>query len=321
MVVTRIKVSTMANDVLIKVEHLTRYYGSKPVVDDLCFALNKGQIVGFLGPNGAGKSTTMQMLAGVLAPDRGCININGYDLLDQPCQAKEAIGYLPEEPPLYREMTVNEQLHYSARLHRLDRTAIRRAVDRVKARCGLIEVSRCLTGNLSKGYRQRVGIAQALLHNPPLVILDEPTIGLDPIQRREIRQLIAELGEEHSVILSTHLLADVETICTDVQIMVAGRLVYASPLAALEPNQHSTCLRIRLNKAPPIATLDRIPGVYSVEALENGQFRLHHAPGLDLYRDVIEQARVGDWDLCELVRESVDLERIFIELSLDKEPL
>ncbi len=311
----------MANDVLIKVEHLTRYYGSKPVVDDLSFALNRGQIVGFLGPNGAGKSTTMRMLAGVLAPDRGCININGYDLLDQPRQAKEAIGYLPEEPPLYREMTVDEQLHYSARLHRLDRTATRLAVDRVKGRCGLAEVSRCLNGNLSKGYRQRVGIAQALLHNPPLVILDEPTIGLDPIQRREIRQLIAELGEEHSVILSTHLLADVETICTDVQILVAGRLVYASPLAALEPNQQSTCLRIRLNKAPPIATLDRIPGVYRVEALENGQFRLHHAPGLHLYREVIEQASVGDWDLCELVRESVDLERIFIELSLCKEPL
>ncbi len=170
----------MTGEVLVQVEGLTRRYGDIRAVDDLSFTLARNQILGFLGPNGAGKSTTMRMLAGVLAPDAGRIVIDGSDLLDQPRQAKQAIGYLPEQPPLYRELTVDEQLRYSARLHGLDRAASRAAVARIKERCGLAEVGRRLIGNLSKGYRQRVGIAQAILHEPPVIVLDEPTIGLDP---------------------------------------------------------------------------------------------------------------------------------------------
>jgi ABC-2 type transport system ATP-binding protein len=306
----------MTDDVLIRVERLTRYYGDIRAVDDVSFTLARGQVLGFLGPNGAGKSTTMRMLAGVLAPDGGRIVIDGSDLLDRPRQAKRAIGYLPEQPPLYRELTVDEQLRYSARLHGLGRVASRAAMARVKERCGLTGVGGRLNGNLSKGYRQRVGIAQAILHDPPVIVLDEPTIGLDPIQLREMRKLIGELGESHGVILSTHLLAEVQATCSHVQIMNAGRLVYASALAELEQRRQSTCLRIGLNVPPPVSSLVQLPGVERVEELGNGRFRLHHAPGLAPHRAVVEQSRFKGWDLWELTPEHAGLERIFVELTL-----
>ncbi len=306
--------NAMTGNVLMQVEQLTRRYGDISVVDAVSFTLAKGQIVGFLGPNGAGKSTTMRMLAGVLAPNAGRIVIDGNDLLDQPRRAKRAIGYLPEQPPLYRELTVDEQLRYNARLHGLGHAASRTAVERAKERCGLTEVGRRLNGNLSEGYRQRVGIAQAILHDPPVIILDEPTTGLDPIQLREIRKLIRELGENHGVILSTHLLAEVQAMCSHVQIMNAGRLVYASPLAALQ--QQSTRLRIGLNAPPPISNLVELPGVEHAEALGNGRFRLFHAPDFVPYQAVVEQSCAKGWDLWELTPEYADLEHIFVDLTL-----
>lgn len=309
----------MTDDVLMRVERLTRCYGEIRAVDDVSFTLAKGQVLGFLGPNGAGKSTTMRMLAGVLAPDAGRIVIDGSDLLDRPRQAKQAIGYVPEQPPLYRELTVDEQLRYSARLHGLGRAASLAAVARVKGRCGLAEVGKRLNGNLSKGYRQRVGIAQAILHDPPVIVLDEPTIGLDPVQLREMRKLIGELGENHGVILSTHLLAEVQATCSCVQIMNAGRLVYASTLAELERRGQSTCLRIGLNAPPPISSLAQLPGVERVEELGAGRFRLLHAAGLAPHRAVVERSSAEGWDVWELTPENADLERIFVELTLGGE--
>lgn len=309
----------MTGEVLVQVEGLTRRYGDIRAVDDLSFTLARNQILGFLGPNGAGKSTTMRMLAGVLAPDAGRIVINGSDLLDQPRQAKRAIGYLPEQPPLYRELTVDEQLRYSARLHGLGGAASRVAAARIKERCGLADVGRRLIGNLSKGYRQRVGIAQAILHEPPVVVLDEPTIGLDPIQLREMRQLIGELGENRGVILSTHLLPEVQATCSHVQIMNAGRLVYASPLAELARRRSSTRLRIGLSAPPSIASLAQLPGVERVQELGGGRFRLHHASGAAPHRAVIEQARVQGWDLWELTPEHAGLEQVFVELTSGRE--
>ena len=309
----------MINKPLAQVEHLTRRYGERRAVDDLSFTLQRGQILGLLGPNGAGKSTTLRMLAGVLAPDAGRIVINGIDLLDQPRQARQAIGYLPEQPPLYRELTVDEQLHYSARLHGLSRAASRSAVAQVKERCGLTEVGKRLIGNLSKGYQQRTGLAQAILHNPPLIILDEPTMGLDPIQIQGVRALIRELGRKQGVIVSTHLLAEVQTTCTHVHILRAGRLAYAGALAELEQQRPSASLLIGLNAPPPVAELAQLPRVERVEELGDGRFRIHHAPGALLHRLLVELAYDDGWDLWELTPERESLEEIFVKLTLDRE--
>ncbi len=304
---------------LMQVEQLTRRYGETRAVDDLNFTLHRGQVLGLLGPNGAGKSTTLRMLAGVLAPDAGRIVINGVDLFDQPRRAKQAIGYLPEPPPLYHELTVDEQLHYSARLHGLSRAASRQAVAHVKERCGLTEVGRRLTGNLSRGYQQRTGIAQAILHDPPVIILDEPTVGLDPIQLREIRTLIRTLGREHGVILSTHLLTEVQTTCSHVQILRAGRQVYSGALADLEPRQQPGRLLIGLNVPPPVSDLAELPHVTQVDDLGEGRFRIHHAPGALLHRILVELAYDHGWDLWELTPERLGLEQIFFDLTVGQE--
>lgn len=309
----------MINKTLVQVERLTRRYGEHRAVDDLSFTLRRGQVLGLLGPNGAGKSTTLRMLAGVLAPDAGRIVINGRDLLDQPRQARQVIGYLPEQPPLYRELTVDEQLYYSARLHGLSRTASHPAIARVKERCGLAEVGKRLIGHLSKGYQQRTGLAQAIVHTPPVIILDEPTIGLDPIQIQGIRTLIRELGRKQGVILSTHLLSEVQSTCTHVHILRAGRLVYAGALAELEQQRPSTSLRIGLNAPPPIAELEQLPRVTQVEELGEGQFRLHHSPGALLHRILVELAYDHGWDLWELTPERESLEQMFVNLTLNQE--
>ncbi len=311
--------NVMTSKTLMVVERLSRRYGETQAVDAVSFTLERGQVLGFLGLNGAGKSTTMRMLAGVLAPDAGRIVINGADLLDQPRRAKRAVGYLPEQPPLYRELTVDEQLRYSAGLHGLGRAASRRAVAQVKTRCGLADVGQRLTGNLSKGYRQRVGIAQTLLHDPPVLILDEPTVGLDPIQTWEIRALIRELGQERGVILSTHLLPEVQATCSHVQIMRSGRLVYAGALAELQQKRQSACLRIGLNAPPPVAELARLPTITRVDDLGGGQFRLHHAAGAAPTRTLLAQAQAMSWDLWELTPEQASLEQIFVELTLERE--
>jgi len=221
-------------NITVSASGLSRHYGTRVVVHNIGFELRRGEVLGLLGPNGAGKTTTLQMLAGCLAPSNGGVDICGIDLLERPREAKSLLGYLPETPPLYRELTVNEFLRLAARLHRVAKAAIPAAVESAKQRCGLTDVGKRLIGSLSKGYQQRVGIAQAIVHNPRVVILDEPTTGLDPIQIREIRKLIRELGGEHSVILSTHILPDVESVCDRVQIMSKGRLAFAGNMTELK---------------------------------------------------------------------------------------
>ena len=264
----------MTAEILIDAEHLYRYYGPTCAVQDVGFQLAKGDVLGFLGPNGAGKSTTMQMLTGNLAPSAGKIRVHGIDLLDEPKRAKRELGYLPEQPPLYREHSVDEFLTYCGRLHRVPGARLRQAVDSAKERCGLGAVGRRLIGNLSKGYQQRVGIAQAILHNPAVVILDEPTVGLDPIQIREIRHLIRELGNDHGIILSTHILPEVQGVCNRVQIINRGRLVFADSMSGLERHLHSQHLIVRLRAAPALAELQTIPGVAAAETLDDGRLRL-----------------------------------------------
>lgn len=214
-------------------QNLSRKYGQVVAVHKIHLQLHRGEVLGLLGPNGAGKTTTLRMLTGNLAPSNGSIEICGIDLFDKPEEAKMHLGYLPEIPPLYLDMTVNEYLLLVARLHRVKKEAIQAALDNVKQRCGLENRSKDLIGALSKGFQQRVGIAQAIIHSPDVIILDEPTVGLDPNQIREIRQLIRDLGTTSSVILSTHILPEVENICDRVQIMHKGSIVFDQAMAQM----------------------------------------------------------------------------------------
>ncbi|TMA28246.1 MAG: ABC transporter ATP-binding protein [Deltaproteobacteria bacterium] len=224
---------------MIEATNLSKRYGEIAAVDGVSFSVQRGEVVGFLGPNGAGKTTTMRMLTGFLPPTDGTARICGHDIFEEPLEARRAIGYLPEMPPLYPEMTVVSYVDYVARIKDVPRSARRAKVERALERCGLADVGRRVIGTLSKGYRQRVGLAQAIVHEPPVLILDEPTIGLDPIQIGEIRQLIADLaggggGEpQHTVILSTHILPEVEAICRRVVMINAGRKTVDAPLAEL----------------------------------------------------------------------------------------
>ena len=218
---------------------LCRDFGNRAAVCKVNLELRRGEVLGFLGPNGAGKTTTMRMLTGNLAPSAGSVTICGIDMLDRPRDAKSRIGYLPEAPPLYRELRVDEYLLLAAKLHRVDSAILHPALVKTKQRCGLSDVGRQLIGLLSKGYQQRVGIAQAIIHNPDVIILDEPTAGLDPNQMREIRALIRELGVEHSVILSTHILSEVEAVCDRVQIMHQGRMVFNDSIDGVKQKQTS----------------------------------------------------------------------------------
>jgi ABC-2 type transport system ATP-binding protein len=233
---------------LLRAHGLCRRYGGHSAVDGLDLALRPGEVLGLLGPNGAGKSTTMRMLSGNLAPSSGRIEICGIDLFEHPLAAKNHLGYLPEIPPLYRELTVGEFLDLTARLHRVPGEGVAAAVTRVMQRCGLSEVSRRLVGRLSKGYQQRVGIAQAIIHDPAVIILDEPTAGLDPLQIREIRALIGELGRTSGVILSTHILAEAEALCDRVLILHHGRPVFSGGVEELSRDGGLEDVFVRLTR-------------------------------------------------------------------------
>ncbi len=218
---------------MIHVEQLTKYYGDYPAVRDVSFDVRKGQIVGFLGPNGAGKSTTMRILAGYITATSGAATIDGKNVFWDPIEARRRIGYLPESCPLYTEMRVEEYLRFRGGLKDMDSTQCRSRIDYVVERCWLKDVRRQLIGTLSKGYRQRVGLADALLANPPVLILDEPTVGLDPVQIRETRKLIKELGDQHTILLSTHILPEVEMACDSVIIIHEGKVAAQGTISAV----------------------------------------------------------------------------------------
>lgn len=300
---------------LIEVTNLSRQFGDHCAVDDVSFSLNKGEVLGFLGPNGAGKSTTMKMICGNLTPTVGEIKIGGYDIIEQPTLAKAEIGYLPEIPPLYPELTVDEYLTYCAQLHGLRKTAIKKAVTVGKQKCGLADVGHRLITNLSKGYQQRIGIAQAILHNPSVIILDEPTVGLDPLQILEIRQLIRELGKEHGVILSTHILPEAQQSCSRVQIIHHGKLVLNESIEGLTHHMLSSRLTVRFNQQPDLNALQQLPHVKQVETLEECHYRIQHEQQPNFAATVAELAVNQQWGLLELVPEKHDMEHIFLSLT------
>ncbi|TXH05680.1 MAG: ATP-binding cassette domain-containing protein [Nevskiaceae bacterium] len=304
----------MESEILIEARGLTRRYGPTVAVSDLSLTLRKGEILGLLGPNGAGKSTTMKMLTGNLAPSAGEARIKGISLHDAPTAAKQHLGYLPEQPPVYPELTVDEYLRYCAGLHGIASKARAEAVRLAKQSCGLADVGGRLIGNLSKGYQQRVGLAQAIIHRPPVIVLDEPTVGLDPIQIREIRALIAELGKSHSVILSSHILPEIQAVCSRVMIINRGRAVYDQPVTATR-NAQIESLLVTLKRAPSVEALTRIVGIARAEDLGGGRFRLALAGGNDPREVLVDAAVNGNWGLIELAPEVKTLEEIFVELT------
>jgi ABC-2 type transport system ATP-binding protein len=306
--------SIMENEVLIEARGLGKRYGTRTAVSDLNLTLRKGEILGLLGPNGAGKSTTMKMLAGCLAPSAGSVRIKSIELAENATAAKTHLGYLPEQPPVYPELTVDEYLRYCAGLHAVPGGERDAAVTRAKQSCGLADVGRRLIGNLSKGYQQRVGLAQAIIHRPSVIILDEPTVGLDPIQIREIRALIKELGQRHSVILSSHILPEIQAVCSRVMIIDKGRVVYSEALNTEAQNRFEAVI-IGLRRPPAIAALQAINEVRQVSVLPGGMFRLAVAGNTDPREAIAEAASRGGWGLYEMRVEGKTLEEIFVELT------
>lgn len=304
-------------ETLVQVENLSRYYQNIRAINGLSFSLKAGEVLGFLGPNGAGKSTTMQVISGNLAPSEGEVSIAGHDIIEAPRAAKTQLGYLPEHPPVYRDASVDEYLRYCARLHRVDSGRLGQALEQVKRQCGLKEVGNRMIGNLSKGYQQRVGIAQAIVHDPPVVILDEPTVGLDPIQIREIRELIRSLGSERSVILSTHILSEVQATCDRVLIIRAGELIYNAPIESLTEG-HESSVRIALRQAVEPDCLGGLEGIEHVEKLDDGRIRVFLAPNASI-DSLVNAAVEYRWGLYELVPEQQSLEDLFIELTHNEE--
>ena len=303
----------MSSNTLIQATALNRFYGEYQAVKDFNLTLNKGEVLGLLGPNGAGKSTTMQMLTGNISPSSGEVIINGVNLLEEPQQAKRQIGYLPEQPPVYRDMTVLEFLHYCASLHDIAKNKIKNLVDNAIERCALQTVMNKLIGNLSKGYQQRVGIAQAILHQPEVVILDEPTVGLDPIQITKIRDLIHELGQDHSVILSTHILPEVQAVCDRVQIINQGETVFSDSFSELAQKQTSNILVVGFEQSINEAALKNNADIKQVKALGDNRFELEfngkYEPSV-IYKQAIKQG----WVLTELSPQEETLEQIFMNL-------
>ncbi len=305
----------MMTNLTVEALELTRIYGGREAVSNVSFNLTKGQVLGFLGPNGAGKSTTMKMLTGNLAPSAGSVKICGIDMIENPKEAKALIGYLPEMRPLYKEFTVDEYLTIAARLHRVSSRNIKKAVDNAKERCGLTHMSKRLIENLSNGYQQRVGIAQAIIHNPMVVILDEPTVGLDPIQIRDIRTLIREIGTDHSVILSTHILPEVEMVCDHVQIIDKGKLVFNGGIDVLKRQRIGNKLLIGFKNAPQVSDLLQIAGVSEAEALENNMMRVRFAEDSMPHEAIVQAAVKNGWGLYQIAPDQTSLEDVFVQLT------
>jgi ABC-2 type transport system ATP-binding protein len=318
---------------VIRVSELTKVYGQTLAVDRVSFEVEKGTIVGFLGPNGAGKSTTIKVLTCYQPPTSGGATVNGFDIFHQSEQVRDSLGYLPENTPLYTEMKVEEYLDFRGRLRKMSREDRRKRIDYVLDRCWLGNVRRRLIGHLSKGYRQRVGLADALLHDPPVLILDEPTVGLDPTQIRESRKLIKELGGKHTIMLSTHILPEVEAVCDRAIVIAGGRIVAQGTPEELRKSRQMSArvlVECRGPRQEVENTLARVSGVGDVQMREsvhgdagpgNGQYvvaALRPKEGYDIREEVARTVIQHGWPLREIRLESATLEEFFVEVTANQ---
>ena len=306
---------------MIEVKNLSKSYGPREAIKNLSFQIGKGEVVGFLGPNGAGKSTTMNILSCIMPASSGTAKICGFDVFEQSLEIRKLIGYLPETPPLYSDMVVTDFLAFASRLRNISSRETPLAVDRVIDQCSLKEVKNRIIGRLSKGYQQRVGIAQALVHNPDILILDEPTIGLDPIQIIEIRKLIQELATSHTIILSSHILPEITQICKRVIIISDGEIAAVDSLEALTTRLRKgerLLLKLRHSNNETIGKLRTLKRVNNVIEDQTGQFTIDCDPQANIQDNIAQISIDNSWGIIELKPASVTLEEIFLKLTVEE---
>lgn len=298
----------------VKVSNLTKIYGNQRAVDDISFEVQKGQILGFLGPNGAGKSTTMKMITCFLAPTNGEIEVSGINIKDDSMAVRQKIGYLPEHNPLYHDMYVKEYLHFVAGLHKLPNKSkvIAEKIDLL----GLSLEQNKKIGALSKGYRQRVGLAQALIHDPEVLILDEPTSGLDPNQLVEIRNLIKAVGKEKTVILSTHIMQEVQAMCDRVVIINRGQLVADDPIEKLSARiAGQQLINITFKQKIPVEQLRQLSGVQKINTIGDHQYQVYTKANIDLREDLFHLSVKNNWIILEMTKDTHSVEEVFHQLT------
>ncbi len=302
---------------MIEVQQLCKNYGDRKAIHDLNFKIDKGDVVGFLGPNGAGKSTTMKIITGFMAASSGVARIAGFDVFENPIEVKKRIGYLPETPPLYLDMKVTDYLRFVAQLKQVESKKINSLVQRALSKTQLLSVQNRLIQNLSKGFKQRVGIAQALVSDPEVLVLDEPTVGLDPKQVAEIRDLIRELRGEHTIILSTHILPEVQATCNKVIIIHHGRIVAEDSIDQIEKmNQGSMLVSIKTRKASSLSeTLKSFTGIISVEKISDLHFQVKMQENDELIDKIASEVIRSGAGLLELVPTRANLEDVFLKLT------
>ena len=300
---------------VVKVEHLSHRYNVQWAIKDINFEIKRKRTLGLLGSNGAGKSTTMNIMCGVLNQTEGEVYINGINLREHPVEAKKHIGFLPQKPPLYPDLTVDEYLTHCALMRQMDKSQVKTAVEKAKSRCGIAHFSKLLIRNLSGGYQQRVGIAQAIVHNPKFVFLDEPTNGLDPNQIIEIRHLIKEIATEHSVMLSTHILSEVQATCDDIEMIEHGKVVFSGTMEDFNNYMEPNTFIVVMERPPSLEVLTQIPGITHVEHITNTRYRMQFSSSQDITKTMIELSVTNNWRLHEIILERDSLDSVFAQLS------
>lgn len=302
---------------IVKVSNLSHRYNVQWAIKDINFEINRFGVVGLLGSNGAGKSTTMNIMCGVLNQTEGDVLINGINMREEPVEAKRLIGFLPQRPPLYGELNVDEYLAFAANIRMMDKKDIPGAVEYVKEKCGITHFSKRLIRNLSGGYQQRVGIAQAIIHNPLFVVLDEPTNGLDPNQIVEIRNLISDISKERCMLLSTHILTEVQATCDRIMMIENGTLIFSGTLDEFDNYIEPNSVVVRFENHPPAGALEAIRGVSRVETMEDAasKYRIYFEGDKDIARRMVQISVEKGWELSEIVLERSSMDEIFAQLS------